>query len=190
MLWVTPGLQKGCFIFYEYTYSLKHCVQRSGSSQILYLHRAVQRYKKADTHPDVLCARWRSEWAFVKYLAVDFLFLKRNLVIRNLFDICALLGYHTAHSGKSVPTFQDKLSVPSSRFKPRPLKMEPIVYPETSVRNCHCILRNIAEERRSNLHHGRSLKSRIELDFLLTHLTSSPLGFPHRTPTSATNRVG
>jgi hypothetical protein len=32
-------------------------------------------------------------------------------------EICALLGYYTALSGSSVPTFRDNLSVPYSRVK-------------------------------------------------------------------------
>jgi len=42
-----------------------------------------------------------------------------------------------------------------------PLKMWPLDCPETSVRNYHSTLRNIPEERRSHLHRGGSLKSRI-----------------------------
>jgi len=30
---------------------------------------------------------------------------------------CAFLGYHTVGNGNSSPTFQDNLSVPSSRVK-------------------------------------------------------------------------
>jgi hypothetical protein len=40
------------------------------------------------------------------------------------------------------------------------LKMGPICCPETSVQNYQSTLRNIPEERRSNLHRGGSLKSR------------------------------
>jgi hypothetical protein len=32
-------------------------------------------------------------------------------------EICALLGNYAAYSGNSSPTFQDNLSVPSSRVK-------------------------------------------------------------------------
>ena len=42
----------------------------------------------------------------------------------------------------------------------RPLKQGPIGFPETSVRNYHYTLRNIAEERRFHLLRGASLKSR------------------------------
>ena len=34
-----------------------------------------------------------------------------------IFLICALLGYYTAHSGNSLRTFRDNLSVPSSGVK-------------------------------------------------------------------------
>ena len=40
-------------------------------------------------------------------------------------------------------------------------KMGQICCPETSVRNYHYAVRNIPEERRSHLHRGGSLKSRI-----------------------------
>jgi hypothetical protein len=36
---------------------------------------------------------------------------------RPVYEICALLEYHAASSGSSVPTFRDNLSVPSSRVK-------------------------------------------------------------------------
>jgi hypothetical protein len=41
----------------------------------------------------------------------------------------------------------------------RPLKMGPIRCPETSLNDYHSTLRNIAVERRSDQHHGGSLKS-------------------------------
>jgi hypothetical protein len=49
--------------------------------------------------------------------------------------------------------FRDNLSVPYSRIRQSkkttwPLKMGPIGYPETSVRNCHSALPKITEERR------------------------------------------
>jgi hypothetical protein len=40
--------------------------------------------------------------------------------------------------------------------------MGPIRCPETSVNNYHSTLRNIPEERRSQVHRGGSLKSRLE----------------------------
>jgi len=36
---------------------------------------------------------------------------------RDADEVCALLRYYAQHSGKSVPTFRDKLSGPSSRVK-------------------------------------------------------------------------
>jgi hypothetical protein len=36
---------------------------------------------------------------------------------RDVDEICALLGYYSAYSGNSVPTFRDNLSVPFSRVK-------------------------------------------------------------------------
>ena len=64
-----------------------------------------------------------------------------------------------ASSGYSLPTFRDKLSVPSLRVKGiewdnlsvppsgvKPLKMGPKVCPEKSVINKHCSLRNKLEE--------------------------------------------
>ena len=85
---------------------------------------------------------------------------------RDVAEICALLGYYAALSGSSVLSFQENLSVPSSRIKkfflglPDP-KMGPIGSPETSIQNHRSTLRNIPEERRSQLHRGVSLKSRI-----------------------------
>jgi hypothetical protein len=34
----------------------------------------------------------------------------------NVDEICALLGYYTASCGNCLPTFQDNVSVPSSRI--------------------------------------------------------------------------
>jgi hypothetical protein len=39
------------------------------------------------------------------------------------------------------------------------LKTGPICRPETSVNNCQCRLRNIAEERKTPVHRGGSMKS-------------------------------
>jgi len=67
--------------------------------------------------------------------------------------ICALLPYYPAYSGNFLPTLQDDPSVPSSRVKKTswPLKIVPICFPETSVRNYHCTLGNMPEDRRSHL---------------------------------------
>ena len=61
----------------------------------------------------------------------------------------ALLGYYTANSGNSLPTFRDNISVPSSG---------PRVCPETSVRNYHYSLCNSPEERSYHLLRGERLK--------------------------------
>jgi hypothetical protein len=60
---------------------------------------------------------------------------------------CALLGCYAAWSGNSLPTFPDNLSFPSSVLK----KMGMTGCPETSVRNHHYALRNILEERISQV---------------------------------------
>jgi len=78
---------------------------------------------------------------------------------------CALLGYYTARSGNSLPTFRDNLSVQSSIVNnPNfldswPLKMGPIGCPETSVRNYHLSLCNSLEERGPHLLGEGSLTS-------------------------------
>ena len=45
-----------------------------------------------------------------------------------------------------------------------PLKMGPMGYPETSVRNCYYMLRNVPEERSLHTLRGGSLISRINED--------------------------
>jgi hypothetical protein len=62
---------------------------------------------------------------------------------------CAILDYCIANSGTYSPTFPENLSVQSS--------MGPIGCPETSVRNYHYSLRNIPEDRTSQLFRGESL---------------------------------
>jgi hypothetical protein len=37
--------------------------------------------------------------------------------LRKLDDICDLLGYYAVYSDRHLPTFRDKLSVPSSKVK-------------------------------------------------------------------------
>ena len=51
--------------------------------------------------------------------------------------------------------------------------MGPIGCPETSVRNYRSTLRNIPEERRSHLHRGGSLKSRMKITLLKPTLVVS-----------------
>jgi hypothetical protein len=48
-----------------------------------------------------------------------------------------------------------------SSWTPRPLKMGPISYPETSVNNNQSRLRNIPEQGISHLHGDGSLKSHL-----------------------------
>jgi hypothetical protein len=71
----------------------------------------------------------------------------------------ALLGYYTAPSGNTLPTFRDNLSVPSSRVK-KSLNIGGIGCPETSVKDCHSMLRNVPEECRCHRHRSGNLKSR------------------------------
>jgi len=61
----------------------------------------------------------------------------------------ALLGYYTASSGKSLPTFRDHLWVPSSW---------PTGCPETSVRKYHYSLDSNPEEHSYHLFRGGRLK--------------------------------
>jgi hypothetical protein len=61
-------------------------------------------------------------------------------------EIWALLRCYAAQSGNSVPTFRDKLSVPSSKFEnwtSWALNMGPICWPEPSLTNYYYALRNI-----------------------------------------------
>jgi hypothetical protein len=81
-------------------------------------------------------------------------------------EICALPGYYAASCGNCLPTFRNKVSVPSSRVQSPfsysdswPVKMGPILCPETLVSNYHMTPRNIPEERRTHQHRGGSLKS-------------------------------
>jgi hypothetical protein len=84
---------------------------------------------------------------------------------------CVLLGYYAASSGNFLPTFRDKLLVPSSVST---LRMGPIGCPENSVRNYHYSLRNNPEKRSSQLLRGGSLNSRI---CILTHTSFCALNF-------------
>jgi hypothetical protein len=70
-------------------------------------------------------------------------------------EICALLGYYAASSGNPLLTFQENVSVPSSRAK-----MGSIRCREMSVKNYHSTLRNNLEERTSHQHGGGSPKLR------------------------------
>jgi hypothetical protein len=72
---------------------------------------------------------------------------------REVDENCAVLGDYAASSDDFLPTFRNKLSVPSSgsRTKQRPVKMGAMGCHETSVRNYHYSLRNDPEERSSHL---------------------------------------
>ena len=67
----------------------------------------------------------------------------------------AIVGYNATSRCNSLPTFRNKLSVPSSRI----IKMGLIRCPETSVRNYHSSLCNNPQERSSHLVLGGSQKS-------------------------------
>jgi hypothetical protein len=56
----------------------------------------------------------------------------------------SLLGYYAASSGNPLPTFRDIVSIPYSSW---PLKMGPILCPETALKNYHSTLRNTPAER-------------------------------------------
>jgi hypothetical protein len=57
---------------------------------------------------------------------------------RDADEICALLGFKAAPSGKPLPTFRDNVWVP-------------VCCPETSVKDYHSTLRYTSEECRSNI---------------------------------------
>jgi hypothetical protein len=69
-------------------------------------------------------------------------------------EIYALLADNAMYGDNPLPTFRDNPSVPSSRAKKTfwSLKMGQRGYTETSVKDCHCTLRKIPEERSSHSH--------------------------------------
>jgi hypothetical protein len=76
----------------------------------------------------------------------------------NADEICTLLGYYAALNGNPLPMFQDNISVPLSQVKKSktllglgPLKMGLIHCPKMLAKDYHWMLRNTAEERRSQL---------------------------------------
>jgi len=82
---------------------------------------------------------------------------------RDVDEICALLGYYAAYSGNFSTTFRDKLSAPGLTRCPETSvrnchctlrNIHKTGYPGTSVRNCHCTLRNIPAERRFHKIHS------------------------------------
>ena len=66
-------------------------------------------------------------------------------VRRDVYQICALLGYYAASCGNCLPTFRDDISVPRVGL----LKMGLICCPETSVNDYYTKPCNIQEERKS-----------------------------------------
>jgi hypothetical protein len=60
----------------------------------------------------------------------------------------ALPGYYVASNGNSLPTFRDnRRSLFQGSVDYTPLKIGPIICPETSVKNYHYSLRKCPEER-------------------------------------------
>jgi hypothetical protein len=90
----------------------------------------------------------KKELDFTSLLEYEILVSHSGFEIQVFWDeICALLGYYAASNDNLLPTFRDNVSVPSSRIKKSywiswPLKMVPIRYPETSVKNTiwRCII--------------------------------------------------
>jgi hypothetical protein len=67
---------------------------------------------------------------------------------RDVVEICALLGHYAESNRNPLPTFRDRVSVPSSRVK-KSKNMGPTRCPKASVKDYHSTLRNTPEERRS-----------------------------------------
>jgi hypothetical protein len=94
-----------------------------------------------------VCIRYsnfRNVWDTLKHAYVNVGFEAEN---------CPLLGYYAASSGGSLPTFWDKLSVPSLRVK----NPQSIHYQYS--------LRNYPEEASFRLLRVESLKSRLSVRF-------------------------
>jgi hypothetical protein len=85
------------------------------------------------------------------------------------YDICALLGYYTALSGSSVPTFRDNLSGPIFNGQEvlvfLTLKDGTDRLSRNVGKNYHLTLCNIAEERRSHLHRGEKPEITRTIDY-------------------------
>jgi hypothetical protein len=81
------------------------------------------------------------------------------MVIMPKVEICAPMGSYAALSGIPLPTFQDNVSVSSSKI----FKIGLIRCPEMSVKDYQLTLRNIPEEGRPHQHHGGNLKSWLSL---------------------------
>lgn len=88
----------------------------------------------------------------------------------------SVLGCHSTSSGNFLLTFRHNISFPL-RMSGNPnifdswiLKIGPIFYRETSVRNYHYSLRNNPTEGSSRLSHGRCLKSSTLISYCVTCL--------------------
>jgi hypothetical protein len=77
--------------------------------------------------------------------------------------ISALLAYYAALSGTSVPTFRDSSDIYAAFCTDVSGQIiGPIFKGQAVQQNYHSTLCNIPEERRSHVHRGGSLKSRIK----------------------------
>jgi len=101
----------------------------------------------------------------------------------------AILSYYAAHSGNSLPMFQDNLLVVSWRVKNSWLsKMGLIGRPEMLVRNYHYMLHNSTDEHKSHLLRGGSLKSRTKPQHVST-IISYPQQAHFQTQNSYTSKT-
>jgi hypothetical protein len=99
-------------------------------------------------------------------------------------ELDGLLGHYVASCGICLPTFQENVSVPSSRVKsPSRKESQPI----TSINNYHVMPRNTPEDHRFHQHRGRTLKSRKSMvNFCVCSvLKTSSLKVHHGTISSA-----
>jgi len=94
--------------------------------------------------------------------------LKISTFHRNVNEICTLLRFHTAKSGRFLLTFRDDLSIPPSRVNQPSswttwtLKTEPTGCLETSVRTYQPKLWKIPNQRRYNLRDSNKLTNQMQ----------------------------
>ena len=69
---------------------------------------------------------------------------------RDIYGICVLLGYYAASCENPLPTFRENIGPILNCQDPWPLKMGPIRFPETSVKDYHSTRRNTPEEGRTS----------------------------------------
>jgi hypothetical protein len=94
--------------------------------------------------------------------------IRSPAVAWRMFKMLCCFAMLAAYVGSWLPTFRDSVSAPYSRFKQSkkyswtvwPLKVGLRDCPETSVYKLQPTQRNIAEEKRAQLHRGVSLKPR------------------------------